>query len=127
MDISQKLIFMFFGILLTILIDLYSSSLNNIFLCLAFIRIMAIFIALFYRIIYDNYNTNINDDETKLFWNSFKNLFTIVAIIEQIIVIYYIKFLPTFWTILCIIQQVSMPLLVYLWIRRIQREKNFCF
>lgn len=38
--------------------------------------------------------------------------------------IYYLKFTWNIWSILYLIEQVSMPLLAYLWIRRVESE-NF--
>jgi len=126
MEISRDIYFIIIGIIFTISIDLYLSSSSYVLILLAFSRIIGIFIALFYRIIYDNYDKNINYDTKKLFWNPFKNIFTVIAGIEQAFVLYYIKFSLNIWSILYIIEQVSMPLFVYLWIRRIEKE-NFYF
>jgi hypothetical protein len=122
MEISREIYFILFGIVFTILIDLYISSSSYVLSFLAFIRISAIFIAFFYRIIYDNYDKNVNYDTKKRFWNPFKNIFVAIAAIEQAFVMYYIKFSLNFWTILYITEQVSMPLFAYLWIRRIEKE-----
>jgi hypothetical protein len=118
MEISREIYFIVIGIVLTISIDLYLSSTSYALLFLSFIRIISMFIAFFYRIIFDN-----NERKTS-FWNPFKNIFTVIAAIEQAFVIYYLKFSLNIWSILYIIEQVSMPLFVYLWIRRIERE-NF--
>jgi len=126
MEISRQIYFIIIGIVFTILSDLYLSSSNFVLIFLVFIRIIGIFIALFYRIIYDNYDKNINYDTKKRFWNPFKNIFVTIAAIEQAFVLYYIKFSLNISSILYIIQQVSMPLFVYLWIRRIEKE-DFSF
>jgi len=122
MEISREIYFILFGIVFTILIDLYISSSSYVLSFLAFIRIGAIFIAVFYRIIYDNYDKNVSYDTKKRFWNPFKNIFVAIAAIEQAFVMYYITFSLNFWTILYITEQVSMPLFAYLWIRRIEKE-----
>lgn len=124
MEISREIYFIVLGILFTYLIDVYLSLSSYILLVLCFIRIILIFIAFIYRIIFDNYDQNIQYDTKKNFWNPFKNLFTVIATIEQAFVIYYLKFSWNIWSILFLIQQVSMPLFAYLWIRRIERE-NF--
>jgi hypothetical protein len=126
MEISRQIYFIIIGIVFTILSDLYLSSSNFVLIFLVFIRIIGIFIALFYRIIYDNYDKNINYDTKKRFWNPFKNIFVTIAAIEQAFILYYIKFSLNISSILYIIQQVSMPLFVYLWIRRIEKE-DFSF
>jgi hypothetical protein len=126
MEISRDIYFIIIGIIFTILIDLYLSSSSYVLIFLAFSRIIGIVIALFYRSIYDNYDKNINYDTKKLFWNPFKNIFAVIAAIEQAFILYYIKFSLNIWSILYIIEQVSMPLFVYLWIRRIEKE-NFYF
>ncbi|CAF4387614.1 unnamed protein product [Rotaria sp. Silwood2] len=126
MEIARRIYFIFFGLVFTILIDLYLSSSNNVLILLAFIRILGISIAFFYRIIYDNYDKNVNYNTTKTFWNPFKNIFVVIAAIEQAFVMYYIEFSLNFQSILYIIEQVSMPLFAYLWIRRIEKE-NFSF
>jgi len=121
MEISREIYFIFFGCILTMLIDLYLSFTSYALLFLTFIRILTLFIAFFYRIIYDNDEKN---SPKKFFWNSFKNIFVVIATIEQAFVIYYLKFSLNIWSISYIIEQVSMPLLVYLWIRRMEKE-NF--
>ncbi|CAF0913314.1 unnamed protein product [Rotaria sp. Silwood1] len=126
MEITRRIYFVFLGIVFTILIDLYLSASNKVLILLVFIRILGLFIAFFYRIIYDNYDKNVNYNTTKTFWNPFKNMFVMIAAIEQAFVMYYIEFSLNFQSILYIIQQVSMPLFVYLWIRRIEKE-NFSF
>ncbi|CAF0934671.1 unnamed protein product [Rotaria sordida] len=122
MEITRRIYFIVLGLILTMLIDLYLSSSKNILIFLAFIRILGIFIAFFYRIIYDNYDKNIDYNTTKTFWSPFKNIFVIIAAIEQAFIMYYIKFSYDLQSILYIIEQVSMPLFVYLWIRRIEKE-----
>ncbi|CAM4797524.1 unnamed protein product [Rotaria magnacalcarata] len=122
MEIFPRIYFIFFGILFTIIIDLYLSSSQNALIFLAFTRIIAIFISFFYRIAYDNYDKNVDYDTAKTFWTPFKNLFVIIAVIEQAFVMYHIEFSPNLLSILYIIQQVAMPLFVYLWIRRIEKE-----
>lgn len=126
MEISREIYFILTGIFFTILIDLYLSLSSYVLIILTFIRIIGIFIALFYRIIYDNYDKNNHYDTKKNFWIPFKNIFVAIAAIEQAFVIYYLKFSLNIWSILYIIQQVSMPLFTYLWIRRIEKE-NFDF
>ncbi|CAF0828946.1 unnamed protein product [Rotaria sordida] len=122
MEITRRIYFIVLGLILTMLIDLYLSSSKNVLIFLAFIRILGIFIAFFYRIIYDNYDKNIDYNTTKTFWSPFKNIFVIIAAIEQAFIMYYIKFSYDLQSILYIIEQVSMPLFVYLWIRRIEKE-----
>lgn len=122
MEISPRIYFVAFGILCTILIDLYLSSSNSRLVSLVILRILGISIAIFYRIIYDNYDKNVNLDTTKTFWTPFKNMFVFMAVIQQAFVMYYITFSFDLLSILFIIQQVSMPLLAYLWIRRIEKE-----
>jgi hypothetical protein len=120
MEIPREIYFIFFGGILTMLIDVYLSSTSYTLLFLTFIRILALFIAFFSRIIFDNDEKNIK----KFVWNRFKNIFVVIATIEQAFVIYYLKFSVNIWSILYLIEQVSMPLFIYLWIRRIERE-NF--
>ncbi|CAF3091365.1 unnamed protein product [Rotaria sp. Silwood2] len=122
MEIARRICFIFLGLVFTILIDLYLSSSNNVLILLAFIRILGISIAFFYRIIYDNYDKNVNYNTTKTFWNPFKNIFVVIAAIEQAFVMYYIEFSLNFQSILYIIEQVSMPLFAYLWIQRIKKD-----
>ena len=122
MKISHQMYFLLFGIVFTVLIDFYVSSSDYLLVFLAFIRMIGIVIALSYRIIYDNYGKNINYDTTKIFWNPFKNIFVTIAAIEQALIMYYVTFSLNFWSILYIIEQVSMPLIFYLWIRRIQNQ-----
>ena len=124
MEISRQIYFIVSGLIVTMLMDVYLSSSSYVLILLAFTRIIAIFIAFFYRIIYDNYDENKTCDTTKTFWTPFKNIFTIIGGIEQAFVMHYIKSSWNIWSVLYIIQQVSMPLLVYLWIRRIEKE-NF--
>jgi hypothetical protein len=126
MEISRQIYFIVIGVVFTILIDLYLSSTHYVLIFLAFTRILALFIAFFYRIIYDNYDKNFHYDTKKKFWNPLKNTFVIIAAIEQAFVIYYLKFSLNIWSILYLIEQVSIPLFVYLWIRRIEKE-NFGF
>ncbi|CAF4266220.1 unnamed protein product [Rotaria socialis] len=122
METNRRIYFIFFGILFTIIIDLCLSSSQNALIFLTFTRIIAIFISFFYRIAYDNYDKNADYDTAKTFWTPFKNLFVIIAVIEQAFVMYQIKFSSNFLSILYIILQVAMPLFVYLWIRRIEQE-----
>jgi hypothetical protein len=126
MEVSREIYFIISGLIFTMLVDLYSSSTSYVLIFLAFTRIIAIFIAFFHRIIYDNYDKNVHCDASETFWRSFKNIFTIIAAIEQAFVMYYITFSWNVWSVLYIIQQVSMPLLVYLWIRRIEKQ-DFSF
>ncbi|CAF1020083.1 unnamed protein product [Adineta steineri] len=119
MEISREIYFILCGIAFTIFFDLYISSSSYVLILCACIRILSICIAFFYRIIYDNYD---NNDTKKTFWNPFKNIFVVIAAIQQAFVLYYIKFSLNIWIILYIIVQVSMPLFAYLWIRRIERQ-----
>lgn len=54
MEISREIYFIFFGILSTFFVDLCLSSTSYRLLFLTLIRIVALFIAFFYRIICDN-------------------------------------------------------------------------
>jgi hypothetical protein len=119
MEIPREIYFIFFGGIITMLIDVYFSSSSYALLSLSLIRVLALFIAFFSRIICDNDEKNIK----KFFWSTFKNIFVVIAAIEQAFVIYYLKISVDIWSILYLIQQVSMPLFIYLWIRRIEREK----
>ncbi|CAF3669116.1 unnamed protein product [Adineta steineri] len=119
MEISREIYFILCGIAFTIFFDLYISSSSYVLILCACIRILSICIAFFYRIIYDNYD---NNDTKKTFWNPFKNIFVVIAAIQQAFVLYYINFSLNIWIILYIIVQVSMPLFAYLWIRRIERQ-----
>jgi uncharacterized membrane protein len=122
MEIPREIYFIISGIVFTILTDLYLSSTSYRLVFLSVIRIIGIFIALLYRIIYDNYDKNVICDTAKTFWNPFKNTFVVIAAMQQAFVIYHLKFSSDHWSILYIVQQVSMPLFAYLWIRRIQNE-----
>ncbi|CAF0893410.1 unnamed protein product [Adineta ricciae] len=122
MEISRHVYFITFGALVTILLDFYASFSNYALILLTSIRACAMIIAFFYRVIYDTYDAKVDSDTKKSFWNPFKNLFVVIAAIEQAFVISYLKFSSDPWTILFIIQQVSMPLIAYLWIRRIERD-----
>ena len=116
MEISREIYFIFFGCILTILVDLYLSLITSYSLfVLCLLRVIALFVAFFSPILLE-----VNGS----FWRKFKNLFVCIAAIEQALVIYYFKFDTNTWTVLYLIQQVSMPLFVYLWIRRNERA-NF--
>ena len=122
MKLSRGIYFIVIGGLLTMITDAYFSSSSWMLLLFACLRSIGIFVALIYRIIYEHYETTVPTDTTLTFWNPFKNLFVVVAAVQQAFVLYYLTTSTDFRSILFIVQQVSMPLLAYLWIRRIQRE-----
>ena len=119
MELSSEIYFVLIGIVLTGLTDIYLSSSSSFLVLLAAVRILSIGIALAYRVFYDR-----DPDRTNTYWNTMKNMYVVVATVEQACIFYHLEFEPNLWSILYIIQQVSMPLLSYLWIRRIERE-NF--
>ena len=122
MKISRGIYFIIIGGLLTMISDAYFSSSSWILLLFVALRTIGIFVALIYRIIYDHYKPTAQENTTITFWNPFKNLFVVIAAVQQAFVLYNLTVSTDFWSILFIVQQMSMPLLAYLWIRRIQKE-----
>jgi hypothetical protein len=122
MRISRGISFIVIGGLLTMISDAYFSSSSWILLLFAALRTIGIFVALIYRIIYDHCKSTAQKNTALTFWNPFKNLFVVIAAVQQAFVLYHLKSSADLWSILFIVQQMSMPLLAYLWVRRIQRE-----
>ena len=115
MEVSREIYFVLVGIVLTSLTDVYLSSSSGFLVLLAAVRILSIGIALVYRVFYDRTNNH---------WTLMKNIYVVVATVQQACIFYHLEIELNLWSMLYIIQQVSMPLLAYLWIRRIERE-NF--
>ena len=124
MEITREIYWIFFGGLTTFFLDIYFSSTSSTLFILTLIRIVALLFAFFYRIIREKDDKRQQTSSRNVFWNRFKNIFVIIAAIEQAYVIYYLKSSWNIWSILHLIEQVSMPLIAYLWIRRIERA-NF--
>lgn len=125
MELSREIYFIFFGGLITFFLDLYFSLTSSTLLVFAFIRILTLLFAFFYRIIREKDDKRNQINPRTIFWNRLKNIFVIIAAIEQAYVIYYLNFSwNNIWSILHLIEQVSMPLIAYLWIRRVERA-NF--
>lgn len=122
MKLSRGFYFIFFGGLFTSIFDFYLSSSYWTLTFFAVTRFFSVLTALLYRIIYDYYDQTSHPDTTQTFWNPMKNIFVVIAAIQQSIVLYYFTTCNSLWSILSVIAHVSMPLLAYLWIRRIQRE-----
>ena len=121
MEITREIYWIFFGGLTTFFLDIYFSSTSSTLFILTLIRIVALLFAFFYRIIREKDDKRQQTSSRNVFWNRFKNIFVIIAAIEQAYVIYYLKSSWNIWSILHLIEQVSMPLIAYLWIRRIER------
>lgn len=113
MKIPSNFYFIVFAGLSTCFVDFYFSSTDWILTLFAFSRFLAVLFAFVVRII---------DEKSSQFWDFFKNLFVIIAAIQQAFVLYRWTSFADLWAILFVIHQVSMPLFSYLWIRRIQRE-----
>lgn len=124
MEISREIYWIFFGGLTTFFLDLCFSLTNSKLLFLALLRIAILITAVFYRIVYEKDEKRSESSSKNLSWNRFKNIFVVFAAIEQAYVIYHLKFSSNPWAILHLIEQVAMPLIAYLWIRRIERA-NF--
>ena len=122
MKLSRGFYFIFFAGLFTSLVDFYLSSSDWLLTLFALSRFLAVLTALVYRIIGDSYDQTSHNDTTLTFWNPLKNIFTVGAAIQQAFVLYRLTAFNDLWVILTVIAHVSMPLVAYLWIRRIQRE-----
>jgi hypothetical protein len=102
MLVSKSIYFILLGILLTVSIDFYFSASQWTLTLFAASRAIGICIALVQRIVYDSHSS--------------------FATIEQAIILYqHAGSIDSFRSMLLLIEQVSIPLLVYLWIRRIER------
>ena len=122
MKLSRGFYFIFFAGLFTSLLDFYLSSSDWLLTLFALSRFLAVLTALIYRIIGDSYDPTGHADTTSSFWNPLKNVFVVGAAIQQAFVLYRLTAFNDLWSILTVIAHVSMPLIAYLWIRRIQRE-----
>ena len=108
--------FLFVGIVVTIMMDIYLCSSSWLLIILASIRLIGMSMALVYRMIFDYDQKNIHQDLSMTFWNSLKNTFLIMAGFQQAFVLYYCTSLWQFWSSVTMI----IPLIGYFWIRRIQ-------
>lgn len=121
MEISREIYWIFFGGLTTFFLDLYFSLTNSRLFVLALLRVITLILAFFYRIIYEKDD---KQNASNSSWNRFKNIFVVFAAVSQAYVIYHLRISLNIWLVLHLIEQVTMPLIAYLWIRRIERA-NF--
>lgn len=114
--------FLFFGILVTIVNDISVSTSSWFLISLACMRLIAMTIALGYQMIFNYYEKHTKQETFGTFWKSLKQVFLILAAVQHSFVWYHLQVPGTFWSGFSILAQLFVPIMVYLWICRIQNE-----
>jgi hypothetical protein len=120
MNYSYGLKFLSFGIIFTIVADIYVCSSSWILIVLAASRLIGMPIAVVYRMVFDYSDKNIDHEASAHFWNSLTNGFLVVTGVQQACVFYHWTASIPIGSVSYLVGQLCIPLVAYQWIRTIK-------
>lgn len=114
--------FLLFGLLLTLITDITVSTSSWFLISLACMRLIGMTSALGYQMIFNYYEKDSNEETLTTFWKSSKQAFLILVAVQQSFVLYHLQVPNNVWAGVTLLVQLSIPIIAYLWIGRIQNE-----